>query len=406
MSHVTAEMDDARAAPSWRILADDLTGALDTAAMFAGTQEVPVFLHPDAAQSPSVTACTTNTANRQEPVQAWSTGTRDVSPDALHNTLQACLPWFATASDFAFKKVDSLLRGNSFAEVAWLLRHGGFTGAVFAPAFPAQGRFTRNGQHWVGAPHTPQTPLTSGTLSPTPPLVLADAFAAVGLATHMFNVPATQLDTLSGVLVPDVTCDADLAQLAGLSRSTNAQRWLWCGSAGLAWALAREWGLAGHGELGSTSHTVTALQPGHTLVVTASRHPVLRGQLTHLADSAVLTEVNAQLRDLACDQPLSAAQAQAQLAQQTHTLAHIQPRPTRLVVVGGDTLLALCLATGAHSLRAGHSPRSGWGLARLQGGLWDGVPCYSRSGAFGAPDDLSALLETVTKTHLDKETIA
>ena len=60
-------------------------------------------------------------------------------------------------------------------------------------------------------------------------------------------------------------------------------------------------------------------------------------------------------------------------------------------MVGGDTLLGLCRASGAEGLLAHPSIRQGWGCARLMGGVWDGVPCYSRSGAFGAADDLVAL---------------
>ena len=68
------------------------------------------------------------------------------------------------------------------------------------------------------------------------------------------------------------------------------------------------------------------------------------------------------------------------------------PVPGRLIVVGGDTLLSLCRASAAVGLSARSSIRPGWGCARLMGGTWDGVPCYSRSGAFGAADDLAALV--------------
>jgi hypothetical protein len=73
-----------------------------------------------------------------------------------------------------------------------------------------------------------------------------------------------------------------------------------------------------------------------------------------------------------------------------------RPRPTNLVVVGGDTLLALCRAADVRSLQASASPRAGWGRAHLVGGLWDGLTCYSRSGAFGPPDDLRALLAALS----------
>ncbi|HEY5580100.1 MAG TPA: hypothetical protein VIK56_02895, partial [Rhodoferax sp.] len=134
---------------------------------------------------------------------------------------------------------------------------------------------------------------------------------------------------------------------------------------------------------------------GLTLVLTASRHPVLREQLRHLPRPVAGTD----LLDLAEAQPLCPAEAQARLRQQMLAIVTTRPRPTTLVVVGGDTLLALCRAADVRSLQAGPSPRAGWGRARLVGGLWDGLTCYSRSGAFGPPDDLRALLAALSLSH-------
>jgi len=355
----------------WRILADDLTGALDTAAAFSGRGDVPVFLAPPLSAAP---------------VQAVATGTRDVRPEAMAATLQACLPWFTAPGYFAFKKIDSLLRGNSLAEVAWLLRHGGFDAAVFAPGFPVQGRFTRGGQHWVSKPS--QAPGV-----PNQAMALLDAFAALGveacIAHDLANMPA------GGVLVPDVTCDAHLTELARMADDADAERWLWCGSAGLAWALARRAQRAPlHASLTSSTRSTS---PSLTQVVTASRHPVLRGQL------AALEAIGVHCADLASAEALAPDAAETALRERTRRLVATLPRPDKLVVIGGDTLLALCHAAGVQSLQAGPGPRSGWGAARLQGGVWHGVTCYSRSGAFGAPDDLSALLATLMVPSTEKE---
>ena len=107
-----------------RILADDLTGALDTAAAFRG--DVPVFIDtpPDV-----------NSPYRRAIVSVVATPTRDVPAETLPTRLAPTLNWF-TSGTLAYKKVDSLLRGNTFAEIAWLQTHGGFAGTIFAPAFP------------------------------------------------------------------------------------------------------------------------------------------------------------------------------------------------------------------------------------------------------------------------------
>jgi uncharacterized protein YgbK (DUF1537 family) len=192
------------------------------------------------------------------------------------------------------------------------------------------------------------------------------------------------------VVIPDLLSDADMDLLASLAHSPQAQSWLWCGSAGLAWALARQ--VVGATPVAAKRVPASSQVQGLTLVLTASRHPVLRAQLQHLPAPGAQTVVI----DLAEAPPLEPAEAQARLTQRMHTLVATQPRPDALVVVGGDTLLALCRACGVRGLQAGASPRAGWGRARLEGGLWDGLLCYSRSGAFGPPDDLGALLAALS----------
>lgn len=362
----------------WHILADDLTGALDSAAAWAGTGEVPVFLDQPGASA--------------QPVQVVASGTRDVPPASLPALLAPSLDWLV-ASGSAFKKIDSLLRGNTFAEIAWLLRSGRFDGAVFAPAFPAQGRFTARGQHWVGPPHQPGGPRThqhAGTL--------VQAFASLGLSAQLPARVQDSLQEAGDIVIPDLLNDHDLDQLARLAAQPPARRWLWCGSAGLAWALARQDAAAApSGASRAAPLAPPAPAQGPTLVLTASRHPVLREQWQRLDPP----DAHTGLLDLAEAEPLCAAQAQARLAQRMHAIVASRPRPATLVVVGGDTLLALCRAAGVRSLQAGPSPRTGWGRARLVGGPWDGLTCYSRSGAFGPPDDLRALLATLRPCHTD-----
>jgi uncharacterized protein YgbK (DUF1537 family) len=360
----------------WHILADDLTGALDSAAAWADAGDVPVFLDEPG---PSAQA-----------VQVVATGTRDVPPASLPALLTPSLDWLV-ATGSAFKKIDSLLRGNTFTELAWLMRSGRFAGVVFAPAFPAQGRFTAQGRHWVAPPHHPYGPRThehAGTL--------VQAFADVGLSTRLPIRVQDSLQDAGKVVIPDILNDHDLDQLATLTAGPQAQPWLWCGSAGLAWALARQAAVAAPATAARVALPVPA--QGLTLMLTASRHPVLREQWHHLPPPKACTE----LLDLAEAQPLSPAEAQARLTQRMHTVVTTRPRPTTLVVVGGDTLLALCRAASVRSLQAGASPRAGWGRARLVGGRWDGLTCYSRSGAFGPPDDLHALLATLALSpHTD-----
>lgn len=365
-----------------RILADDLTGALDSAAAFSG--EIPVFIdRPSEGYA-------------NAPVAVVASPTRDVSPESLAGYLQPVLGWL-TSAGMAFKKVDSLLRGNTFAEIAWIYRAGDFDQVVFAPAFPAQGRVTTENRQRVVAPDGTRQPVAEA---------LREAFGRFGLDV------AASLETAGDVWIPEVTTDADLDRIAACSRVDDGKKRLWCGSAGLAHAFSRLAGIApGVGD---------ALPPakgkGPTVLISSSFQPVFREQWLALRSSFATDMVAEQGDDLQIDDALRAADNGAEqvwfdlsprrqittdeaarlLAGHVTKLVEKLPSPGQLLVVGGDTLLGLCRETHTEILLTQPSLRSGWGCARLVGGRWDGVPCHSRSGAFGDRDDLVRMVERLS----------
>ena len=362
-----------------RILADDLTGALDTAAAFSG--EVPVFIDtPPAIDSPY----------RQAPVSVVMTPTRDVPVDTLPNALAPTLEWF-TSGTLAYKKVDSLLRGNTFAEIAWLHTHGDFAGTIFAPAFPAQGRITTDNRQWVAKPGEARQPVASP---------LREAFAAFGLSTG----PTEQ----SSVWIPDVLDDNALDRIACRLDEPTPPTYLWCGSAGLGQAIARRCGLIPQ----ATASEPGSRRTGPIILISASFQPVLYAQWDALKAAMPTPAIAERARPDEMARALEQARNGATQAwfdlsprremTQEESLALLQgnldqlvaglPSPGQVMIVGGDTLLGLCRATGAEALLAGASIRNGWGCATLVGGRWNGVRCHSRSGAFGGPDDLIEMM--------------
>ena len=348
-----------------RILADDLTGALDTVAAFA--QGGRVCLDRWALQA----------RGESDAVEVVATATRDLPPAALPQALRGLADWLAGAR-IAFKKVDSLLRGNTFEELRVLAASGCFSRVLLAPALPAQGRTTLAGRLQVRG-------------EPVAGPALQEQLSACGLP----------------VLVPDIQTDADLDRC--LQGPWAGPGTLLCGSAGLAHALARReaWQPAGA--------PLLAAAAGPTLLISASHHPVSRAQWALLADQArtwglqegvslwraservPLAEVLDQaatarglMLDLSPGDTLSPAAASQLLSDQVAHLVQRLPRPGRLLVVGGDTLRALLRQAQVQSLHAQPSPWGGWGQAQLHSGPWSGVPVHSRSGAFGAADDLLA----------------
>ena len=113
-----------------RLLADDLTGALDSAARFVPlVGPVPVVW---SGEPPPGT-------------MAMDSGTRDLDPREAAEAMRRLAG--TLVGDIAFKKIDSLLRGHVVMELAACLP--GFDHCVFAPAFPFQGRITRGGHQLV-----------------------------------------------------------------------------------------------------------------------------------------------------------------------------------------------------------------------------------------------------------------
>ena len=365
-----------------RILADDLTGALDCAAAFGAG--VPVHLGVLAGDA-------------RPPIEIVATATRDVAPDALPALLNPSVSWLR-AANVAFKKVDSLLRGNTFDEVDWLARQGGFRGLALVPAFPAQGRVTEDGQQWWLRPNGARTAV-SASIRQT---LLDKGWSVVsGPVPPAFN--STPHDKPQA-WVPDVRNAAEMSAVAEQALRGELGV-LWCGSAGLAQALAQ-----GMAPLMPPAPEAARLSEGALMLISASHHAVTAEQwgvlqqsrwaplCFHAQDPCSLEapgEPYPVFIDLSAAMPLTPTQAAYLLAQQVARIAQHAPRPSILVVIGGDTLLALCQALGATGLRSERPlSRPGWGCAQMLGGRWDGLVCHTRSGAFGTSQDLLQVIDS------------
>ena len=198
---------------SLRLLADDLTGALDTAAELVGlTGPVRTYWHGAVPQT-------------LPPNAALDSGTRELMPGpaaAIVSELTAHL----TDAVIAYKKIDSLLRGPTLAELAACMRAGGWQRCVLAPAFPHQGRATRNGRQYA-RDHRGSWVEVGGDI-----IAALRAQGAVAQAGH----PGADLPP--GISVFDAETDADLRDIAALGRRWPG-RILWSGTRGLARALGR-----------------------------------------------------------------------------------------------------------------------------------------------------------------------
>lgn len=122
------------------IIADDLTGANDTALQFhlRGSNTQILLDYEGYLQ---------NIKNAQ--TWAISTETRNIDAESAYNKVKSATKTFIEKLnlEFFYKKIDSTLRGNIALETLAMLEVLEWDAAVIVPAFPSEGRITVGGYH-------------------------------------------------------------------------------------------------------------------------------------------------------------------------------------------------------------------------------------------------------------------
>ena len=365
-----------RTAFALRLLADDLTGALDTSAQFAGhCGALPVgWDDPSAAGSRGS--------------RAVDTGCRELPAGEARSRFAELIDVLAPAADcLALLKLDSLLRGHAGHEIADCADRWPERSIVVAPAFPAQQRVTRRGrQCWFDAR---QFAATGEDLCAT--------LAARGVAFELRR-PGAMIS--AGVSIFDAETDADLAMIVAAARPDGPEP-LWCGSAGLGSALAQRSGPGWYGQpepieqpllgLFGTDHPVTRQQLSAVSQYVFAVQPAEPQAATAIAE-AMLSR-GAAFATFALPAGVTRAGARDAIDATMADLLPRLPRPQTLVVSGGETLRGVCGSLGADHLLVDGQIAPGIPSSRIRGGVWDSVRVISKSGAFGAPDLLRTLVE-------------
>ena len=364
-----------------RVLADDLTGALDAGACFAANRgPLPVHWRPD--RLPDADDLIIDTETRHLP-----------KADALAR-LDRYLPSLA-AADLAFKKVDSLMRGNSAKEIAACVCSSRFGSVVIAPAFPAQRRVTRQGQQYAWRADAARWDVAGPNL-----LAALPGRAAGHAGRPALHVPRELLPHGRGVFICDAETEDDLSRLAGAA-GRLAPPTLWCGTAGLAHALA------------GPARRLVPPRAERIFALVGSHHPMARAQVAELArrwpdavvrarldtpHNAITERVVEALEQngvaLLLPSPSGATPQQARVLL-SHLLARLRHsvQPDACFASGGATLQLLLDAIGCESAVVAGEIEAGLPLARIKGGAWDRCTLVSKAGAFGTSETLRSLLE-------------
>jgi uncharacterized protein YgbK (DUF1537 family) len=330
------------------ILADDLTGALDCAAPFAGRG-----LHTEIALSPAAIELA---LQARPAVLSVNLGSREVEAEAARQATAAALS--SLPPDIVlFKKIDSRLKGNIAAE----LDATPFHLALVAPAIPGFGRNVRRG-HVEG-------------FGLDKPLNVSDA-----LGVHAERA-----------IIPDTLSQAEMFDALAIGREAGAD--LLVGARGLAEALACHM-------TGLQTAEPALPKPGPALFVIGSRDPITLAQIEELRHSMAPDYIAAPNgrpeRVVPLQHSVTLVQAtpgekdDPPLLVSDRLAAGLVPEMTApaatLLLSGGATAQAVLKAMNVSRFQLLGECLPGLGLAYI-----DGQCIIAKSGGFGTQGTLSEI---------------
>ncbi len=407
------------------LIADDLTGASDAAVQFAsrGLATRVLFDLTAPRQAEGVEALAVDTDSRALPGDEAVARVRRIAGHVA-----------AARPAHVYKKIDSTLRGNLGAELDAIMDVFGFRLAVVAPAFPALGRTTRAGVHYLrGTPvhlteigHDPHAPVHESNLlhrlaegsHRTPGLVPLELVER-GSAAIRERADALVREGVS-LLVCDAERDADLRAIA--AAFVGRGDLVWVGSAGLAEVLPAALDLPSRAPDSARSETAD----GPVLIVAGSLSEVTRRQVAaleasgcaatvELDPSAIVGPATAHEPELARarralgvalragDALLTVGSDRASLpdagageiaARIAEALGAVAAESARayavggLVLTGGETARSVCRQLGVTGVELLAEVEPGVPLGRLVGVAVPSLPTVTKAGAFGSDQTL------------------
>ena len=382
------------------VIADDLTGANDTALQF----------HLKGANTQILLSDEIELLNLKG-TQVWaiSTESRNVDSNTAYEKVVKIANMFKEKlnPDFLYKKIDSTIRGNIAVEILGILSVFEYDASIIVPAFPAEMRTTVGGYHMLKGipmertemacdPHSPIRESHLPTLLRTQlPDKYSDIVGQIELKTVMKGAgPILQkikelIDSGKRIIVADAVSTVDIEQIA-LALNKSDSRILPAGAAAFAQCLGEYWFSDIENE-----HIIKTLPSLPKFIVSGSATQITANQIERLENSdefdnilavnldikTVLSGVSDELTDRVVsnlnlgntvvvhtselikdfdgfsDDSFNAELTKANLADViTDFLAELTRRVTSkteaiLITLGGETSYKCCQAIGAHQLQ-------------------------------------------------------
>ncbi|MBI4662053.1 MAG: four-carbon acid sugar kinase family protein [Verrucomicrobia bacterium] len=388
----------------WAVIADDLTGACDTGAIFAqkGFSTVVILDRRLVLRTcPQMTVLTTGSRN-------------DNAGCAHHKVLQACRYLKNRNRNLLYKKIDSTLKGNIVAEVQVAAKAAGFTRILFCPAYPAQGRQVRHGTLYVRGQRLAEL---RSLFSVRPDCAIAEIHRPVSRKKI-----ARAIREGSTWILSDAETDRDLRCLV-TTADDSTKRVLLAGSGGLttqvaeclrkltSTATARRNSAKDASNLNDrTNAQPIELKSVPPLIFSGSRNSVTEHQIDRLVRSRKARVcplsglAGAAVQDLLAKDHVVVLRVpiydrpDSWIRHELNSLASIlSPQClSSLVLIGGDTasLILRWLSAKAIHLHGEIAPGIPWG--RILGGRLNGVLLSTKAGGFGQPDTLIRVAKFLT----------
>ncbi len=284
--------------PDVILIADDLTGAADSGVTFA-KYGAEVLVSWDAGRLPEADVVVLSTESRHVPAAEAVARVEAVIAPLEELLAEAQHPW-------VYKKIDSTLRGHPALELSTLMaKLGGPPCVLVAPAFPAQGRVTREGRHYVHDLPLADTVFGKEVGTSQVRELFMDALGPDCVCALSLSAVRAGDDALAGhigamvrlaasspcVIVADAVTESDLMRLADAALRRGVRTL--CGSAGLAEALAAKlaatcgWSARERPPAATRRDAAQPPDDSTVMVVAASRHPQTVRQLEVLDEAGI-----------------------------------------------------------------------------------------------------------------------
>lgn len=353
------------------ILADDLTGACDSAAVFAERglkTRIALDIERFVPMPGQVNACSLESRNLPEQAAAW-------------RRLRTAGGWFSAPDPrVLFCKIDSAGRGPIGEGILGLLDAPGCGWALVTPAFPDHGRSVNSGVLHILEQDGEVKQIELEQLFPNRSRTM--------LATIGGGDAAKRRDRMREMLAEGrriLLCDAetreDLSAIVEAARQVECGTILWCGSAGLARALAES--LCSSLEPGPDV-AYPYKEGGICLLFAGTPHPATARQIE------TLTLSNNAARCVTTT--IRCGETTDEQVRELWTRTQCSDGTRGLILTGGDTASLVLRALEADSILVRGEVASGipWGI--IEGGLAAGYRVVTKSGGFG---DREALVNVV-----------